>query len=53
MNWPQITYLTINALALGVILAKDGQPQEKYSFFASLTGFSIGQFLLYMGGFYS
>lgn len=53
MGIPQICYIVIIALGLGISLAKHGEPREdKYSFFNALFGASIQIGLLILGGFF-
>jgi hypothetical protein len=53
LQWPQLTYLALVALRLGISLAQHGQfKTEKHSFFTQLVGASLGLFLLYQGGFF-
>lgn len=53
MHWPQ--YVMIGFVAFGIVveLARDGTPRTgKHSFESSLISAIIGQWLLWMGGFY-
>ncbi len=53
MNAPQIIYLALNAIGLGVALAKHGQPRdENYNFFMSSIAAGIQIALLAWGGFF-
>lgn len=53
VGWPQGIYLAIGFLSLGIILAKDGEPQKPYSIGRSLIAWAIVMPLLYWGGFFS
>lgn len=50
---PQLIYLGITVLGLGVVLAKNGEPQEPYSFWKTILVSSIILCLLYWGGFFN
>ena len=53
MGVPQILYIVILALGLGITLAKHGEPREdKYNFFNTLFGAAIQIGLLILGGFF-
>lgn len=53
MRAPQIIWLTINLLGLGISLAKHGEPKEgKYSFWWTLLSLLINVALLYWGSFF-
>ncbi len=53
MGVPQICYIVIIALGLGITLAKHGEPKEdKYNFFTSLIAAAIQIGLLILGGFF-
>lgn len=50
---PQILYLALILMGLGVHLAKDGQPRtDKYSFWGQLFITIITVYILYKGGFF-
>lgn len=50
---PQIIYLALTLLGLGIVLAKDGQRKEgKYSFWSSLFLQAITIWILIAGGFF-
>lgn len=53
MAWPQITYIVIAALSLGIVLARHGEPREAYSFWHAVTNSAISFGLLYAGGFFN
>ncbi|HIV77334.1 MAG TPA: hypothetical protein H9899_07400 [Candidatus Sphingomonas excrementigallinarum] len=54
MGWPQITYLGLTFVGLGVALAKHGQPRTgKWNVGVNLTLTAIVNAVLYAGGFYS
>lgn len=50
---PQIIYLGLIAVGLGVTLARHGQPREPHNFWASSIAASLALGLLYWGGFFS
>lgn len=53
MGIPQICYIVIIALGLGITLAKHGEPKEdNYNFFTALFGAFIQVGLLILGGFF-
>lgn len=54
MNAPQLIYLALTCLGLGMALAKHGQPKDdSHSFWWTLTASGICIGLLYWGGFFS
>lgn len=54
MKLPQLIFLGWVILALGIVLAKNGQPRnDKYSFVASFISAAIQIGLLYWGGFFN
>lgn len=52
MGAPQIVWIFLVALGLGVQIAKHGQPQSPYHAGKSLVGCAISVGLLYWGGFF-
>lgn len=53
MGVPQICYIILITLGLGISLAKHGEPREdNYNFFATLLSASIQIGLLILGGFF-
>lgn len=52
MGIPQILYIVIITMGLGIALAKHGEPQGDYNFFNSLFGAAIQVGLLILGGFF-
>ena len=51
---PQIIYIVLMGISLGVALIKHGEPREhNYHFGLSLLGALISVGLLYWGGFFS
>lgn len=52
MGIPQIIYLFLAAMGLGLALANDGKPQPPYSFIKSLISSAIVLSLLWWGGFF-
>ena len=53
MGWPQIAYIALTAMGLGIALVKHGEPREPYSFLTQIIAAAIGLGLLYAGGFFS
>lgn len=53
MGIPQIIYLFLTAMGLGLILANDGKSQPPYSFVRSLVSNAIILSLLWWGGFFN
>lgn len=54
LEWPQLTYLALSCLAVGVHLAKHGEPRkDKYGFWSALISSAIMTFILYKGGFFN
>lgn len=51
--WPQITYLVLMTLGLGLVWGKHGQPQSNYNVFTHLIAVMIGVVVLYYGGFFT
>lgn len=53
MGVPQICYIVIITLGLGISLAKHGEPKEdNYNFFTTLIASAIQIGLLILGGFF-
>jgi hypothetical protein len=53
LHWPQITLIVINAIGLGIHLARNGQSRdESYSFGWQLSAAVLDFWLLYEGGFF-
>ena len=53
MHTPQIIYIVLQVLGLGLSMAKHGQPQKPYDFWISLTASVIMLSLLIWGGFFN
>ena len=54
MDWPQITYLSLQAIALFCAAVLDGQPKSgTHRFSVALFGSGISLWLLWMGGFFA
>lgn len=53
LGWPQLVYLALLLIGVGVAAAKDGQPREAWSFWWTLVGAGLAIWLLYMGGFFT
>lgn len=51
--WPQLMYLALCFMSLGVAAAKHGQPREPWSFWGALVNLAIVLPLLWAGGFFS
>lgn len=53
-GWPQIIWLCLTLMALGISAALHGQNKrvEKYNFFAAFIGAVITAAFLYWGGFF-
>lgn len=52
LHWPQIAYIVLHALGLGITAAKNGQ-QSTYEFGTSIVSSLIVFALLYFGGFFT
>lgn len=53
LAWPQITYIAIACLGLGLMLALHGTPRKgKHNFWVSLVSTFLMIFILYKGGFF-
>lgn len=53
LHAPQIIFLVLSAMSLGISLAMDGKPRAgKYSFLVTLISQAIGIGLVYWGGFF-
>ncbi|EMM8869777.1 transglycosylase SLT domain-containing protein [Klebsiella oxytoca] len=54
MNWPQITWIILSALALGIELSKHGEPRTgERNFWLQLFGTLVVAGVLWSGGFFS
>jgi len=54
MQAPQIIYLVVSCLALGINIAKHGEPKnENYSAITSFIGAILTLALMYWGGFFT
>lgn len=54
MNWPQITWIALVSLGLGMTLMKHGEPRtDKHSFWWALFGALATAWLLWCGDFFS
>lgn len=49
---PQLVFLLLTALDLGLTLAQHGQPREPHNFWASLLIAASALIILYLGGFF-
>lgn len=53
MGWPQVTYVGLIALSLGITLAQHGKPRTgNFNVVHSLIGASITTGVVYAGGFF-
>ena len=53
-GWPQLSYLLLTALGIGLVWARHGQPRsERYNVWYSLIGSVIVLPILYFGGFFT
>ena len=52
MEWPQITWIVLNTMAFGVILANHGKPRDPHNAGWALVTLAIEVTLLYFGGFF-
>lgn len=59
LHWPQLTYLALTVLGLGVVVAKHGEPKfdrngdvEKHNAILSTVFTAVILFLLFKGGFF-
>lgn len=54
LHWPQITYLNLLLIGLGITISKHGQPETgKHNAFSKLISVAIILTLLYFGGFFN
>ena len=53
LHAPQLIYLALVVLSLGISMAKHGTPKEgNHSIFVDVIAVSLGCLLLYWGGFF-
>lgn len=53
MGWPQVAYIVLLAMGVGIHLANHGQPRnDNYSVFVALISSSISLGIVYAGGFF-
>jgi hypothetical protein len=53
MHWPQITFVVMGALGIGIHLAKNGQPKiENYNGLLQIVLVIVELWILYCGGFF-
>ena len=52
MQAPQIIIICLSAMALGITLAKNGEPEGNYCFGSTLFATVINISILYWGGFF-
>lgn len=53
IGWPQIIYLALMSMRIGIALANHGEPAPKYSVGYTLIGTVLALALLWWGGFFS
>lgn len=54
MHWPQLVWLALVMIGLGVDVARHGRPKTgKYNLWASLAALLIAVAILYFGGFFA
>jgi len=54
MGWPQITYIVLFCIGVGMELERHGKPKEgHYNVWSALLGGLFVLWLLYAGGFFS
>jgi hypothetical protein len=53
LHWPQIVYLALTCISIGVSCARHGKPREgKENAFTTITAAAIACWLMYEGGFF-
>ena len=52
MGWPQIVWIAVSALGVGIALINHGEPREKYNFWVTLISLGIEMLILLKGGFF-
>lgn len=52
MGWPQITWIALAAMGVGIALVQHGQPRKPTDAWSILIGTAISSGLLYAGGFF-
>lgn len=52
IGWPQIIYLALSFLAVGIALAKHGERREPWNVLHSILGSALALALLWWGGFF-
>ena len=53
MGWPQILWIALSTMGLGISLVKHGEPREsKYNFWITLISLGFEVFILHSGGFW-
>lgn len=53
IGWPQIIWIVLAGLSLGISCAKNGEPRGPYSAIGTLIGIILGCALLWWGGFFT
>lgn len=52
IGWPQLIYLGLSFLSLGIVIANNGKPREPYNAGSYALGLAITYPLLWWGGFF-
>ncbi|WP_156129088.1 hypothetical protein [Chitinibacter sp. ZOR0017] len=54
MSYPQLIWLALNGIALGIALSEHGKPKTgKHSFWSTLIAVGLGYWIVSAGGFFS
>ena len=53
MAWPQIIFLALTLLGLGINMGLHGERQNPHNFWTALFGSVVSVSLLYWGGFFN
>lgn len=52
MGWPQIVWIVLSAIGIGIALVKHGEPRENYNFWVTLISLGFEMMILWKGGFF-
>lgn len=52
LHWPQITYIVISTLGIGISIAQHGKPRSNENAFTTIIASCIAYALMYAGGFF-
>ena len=53
MGWPQIVWIALSAIGIGIALVKHGKPRKSYyNFWVTLISLGLEVLVLYNGGFF-